>query len=295
VVREAVSQLRANGTLTGTFGARLEAAVAEGRPFHDALALFPDEVPKEDLALIEAGEATGNLDRTLDRLADRHETRRDARRRFLTDALYPLILFHLAALITPVVTAFPKDGRLFGPSWTTRVVVVLLPFYALVGATIWLHRSARGRARIRRIVDFLPGFGNAARHRRRADFAEVTGAAYEAGVQMDRALELAGNSVEEPRVLNAALVVARGSTLRDALGSTSFLPGPLLSRIAVGEQAGELGKVLEQIAREEAEASEHILRRSTLVLSKAIYIAVAAWILIYVVSTYLGIYGDLLK
>jgi len=88
-------------------------------------------------------------------------------------------------------------------------------------------------------------------------------------------------------------VVARGSTLRDALGSAAFLHQPLLNRIAIGEQAGELGKVLDQIAREEAETAEHVLRRTTVLLSKSLYLAVAAWIVFYYVSTMLGIYGNL--
>lgn len=294
-MREAVAQLRANGTLPGAFGEGIDAAVAGGRPLTEALALFPDEVPKEDVALLEAGEATGNLDKTLDRLADRHDARHAARRRFLTDTGYPLILFHLAAVLTPLPSSLAKDGRLFGVTWVTSVLLFLVPFYALVVGAVRLRRTARGRALLRRIVDVLPGFGNAARHRRRGDFADVLGAAYEAGVQMDQALALAGGAVAEPRLEGASAVVARGSTLRDALGSTAFLPQPLLSRIAVGEQAGDLGKILEQIAREEAEASEHVLRRTTLLLSKALYLAVAGWILYYVVSTYLGYYAALLR
>jgi type II secretory pathway component PulF len=273
----------------------VEAEVAGGRPLADALALFPDEVPREDVALLEAGEATGNLDRILDRLAERHDARRTLRRRFLTDIWYPLILFHLAALLTPIPSSFRSDSRLFGPSWILGVLTILVPLYALVGATAWLRRTARGRDLVRRVVDALPGFGNAARHRRRAEFADVLGAAYEAGVRMDRALSLAGSAVGDPRLEVAVTAVGRGSTLRDALGGTGFLPSPLLSRIAIGEQAGEITKALAGIAREEAETAEHVLRRTTTLLAKLVYLAVAAWIVFYYVSTMLGIYGPLLN
>lgn len=292
-MREAVAQLRTNGTLPGRFGAMLVTEVGNGRPLSEALSLFPDEVPKEDVALLEAGEATGNLDRTLDRLADRHEARRAARRRFLTDSIYPLVLFHLAALLTPLPRAVAKDGRVFGPSWLATSLGILVPFYAALGAALWLRRTERGRAFLRRVVDTVPGFGNAARHRRRADFAEVLHAAYEAGVPLDRALTLAGGAVGDPRVEAATEEVARGRTLHESLREAAFLPAPLLGRIAVGEQAGELGKVLEGIAREEAESSEHIHRRSATIATKALYLAIAAWIVYYCVSTMLGIYGNL--
>jgi type II secretory pathway component PulF len=252
-------------------------------------------VPSEDVALLEAGEATGNLDKTLDRVAARHDARRDARRRFLTDTWYPLILFHAAALLIPLVPAFMKDKKLLGPSWITGVLTVLVPFYALLGGVLWLQRTARGRAAIRRVVDVIPGFGNASRHRRRADFADVLGAAYEAGVQLDRALALAGASVEEPRLGLAATVVGRGSTLKDALATAGFLPLPILNRIGIGEQAGEIGKVLGEVSHEEAEAAEHIFRRSMTLLSKIVYLGVALWIVIYVVSFYMRLYAPFLK
>jgi general secretion pathway protein F len=287
--------VRATGALAGPFGERVEAEVAGGRPLAEALGLFPDEVPKEDVALLEAGEATGNLDRILDRLADRHDARLALRRRFLTDIWYPLILFHLAALFTPVPPAFKSDGRLLGPSWVLGVLSILVPFYALVGAVLWLRRTARGRGIFLRVVDALPGFGRAARHRRRAEFADVLGAAYEAGVRMDRALALAGGAVGDPRIGIAVAAVGRGSTLRDALGGTGFLPAPQLGRIAIGEQAGELGKALGLLAREEAEAAEHVLRRSTTLLAKAVYLAVAAWIIFYYVTTLFGMYAPFLR
>ncbi len=281
--------------MPGAFGARIEAELAGGRPLAEALALFPDEVPKEDVALLEAGEATGNLDRILDRLAERHDARRAARRRFLTEIWYPLILFHLAALFTPIPSSFGRDGRLFGPSWVGGVLAVLAPAYALAGAAFWLSRRARGRDLLRRIADVLPGFGNAARHRRRGEFADVLGAAYEAGVRMDRALSLAGAAVADRRIEIAATAVGRGSTLRDALLGTGFLPQPLLARIAVGEQAGEIAKALAGIAREEAEAADHVLRRTTTLVAKLVYLAVALWIAFYYVSTMLGIYAPLLR
>ena len=52
----------------------------QGHPLSAGLKEFPDEFPSEDVALIEAGEATGHLDRNLDRLAEIHEERTRARR-----------------------------------------------------------------------------------------------------------------------------------------------------------------------------------------------------------------------
>jgi type II secretory pathway component PulF len=294
-VRDAVGRLRAGGSLPGEAGAAVAARVQEGSALSEALRLHADRIPAEDVALIEAGETTGNLDRTLDRLADRHEARRSARRRFVTEALYPLLLFHLAAFLTPLPPAVAKDGRVFGPTWWKTTLAILVPAYVLAGIAFWVNRTVRGRALVRRVVDYVPGFGHAARRRRRADLAEVTGAAYEAGVRLDRAVALGGRAIGDERVEKAAREVGRGQTLRDALALAGALPGPLLARIAIGEESGELGKVLAEVAREEAEAADHLYRRSTQLAAKGLYLAVALWIVFYYVSTMLGIYAPLLK
>jgi type II secretory pathway component PulF len=280
--------------MLGRLAPGLETDVAGGRTLSEALARFPDEVPADDVALLEAGEATGNLDRTLERLADRHEARRAARRRFLTESAYPLLLFHLAALLTPLPAAVARDGTVFGPTWLKTMLSILVPFYAIVLAVAWLNRTARGRAIVGRAVDLLPGFGNAARHRRCAEFAEVLGAAYEAGITLDKGLAMAGRATRDPRVDAAVAAVGRGETLRDALARASVLPPPLVVRLAVAEQAGDISKALQEIARNEAEIAENVHRRSAQLAAKGLYIAVALWIAIYYVSTFLGIYGGLL-
>jgi len=273
----------------------LTSEVGGGKPLGEALALFPDAMPKEDVALVAAGETTGNLDRVLDRLADRHDARRTLWRQFVMSIGYPVALFHLVALLTPLPSSLAKDGRLFGPTWLSSVLVMLVPFYALVGVAFWMYRTARGREILRGIVNAVPGFGSAARHRRRAQFADVLGAAYEAGVPIGRALELAKDTVDDRRLELAVVAVGHGSTLRDALSGTGFLTPAILSRVAVGEQAGELSQVLLQTARSEAEAAEHTLKRATAVLAKGVYIAIALWIAYYAISTMFGVYDPFLK
>jgi type II secretory pathway component PulF len=289
-VREAIAQVHGGGTLPGRAGAAVTAAVANGRPLSEALALFPDDFPAEDVALLEAGEATGNLDRSLDRLAQRHEARRAARRRFRSASAYPRLLFHLAALLTPLPGALARDGRLFGPSWLASAALVLAPYYAILLAAALLRRKAAGRALLRKAAFAVPGFGQAARRRRVADLADVLGTAYEAGMRLDRALAIAGRAAEDPRVTAAADEVAKGGTLAASLGASRAMPPPLLARIATGEHAGEISRVLSDIAREEADAADDIGLRSIQVTGYLIYFAMVAWIAWYAISTVSQVY-----
>ncbi|MHC4933434.1 MAG: type II secretion system F family protein, partial [Planctomycetota bacterium] len=150
------------------------------------------------------------------------------------------------------------------------------------------------RARFRRVVDALPGFGNAARRHRRSVFASVLGATYEAGIPLDRGLSLAGRASGLPASEEAARVVGSGQTLTVALGGRGVLSPISLSRLATGETAGEISTALSAIAREEAEAADATFRTSMGALGKLIFLVVALWIAWSVISFYFGLYEGLL-
>ncbi|MHC4667960.1 MAG: type II secretion system F family protein [Planctomycetota bacterium] len=278
VTGEAVAQLRTTGLLPDPVGGAVAESVSRGRPLSEGLACFPDEIPGEDVAFIEAGEATGRLPESLDRLALYHDERRRAARRLLTRAGYPLLIYHLAAFLTPLPGAMAADGRLFGPSWLVTMVALLLPLYAGVAVVLALQRKERGRRWLRRILSALPGFGAAARHRRRARLAAVLGAGYEAGIRIDRALA-------------SAAAVAEGTPLAVALAATAAVPPRLVGRLRTGEEAGELTGVLDAIAAEESETAEMLYARSMGILARLLYVAVALWVLFYALSTLVKAYS----
>ena len=70
VLERAVHTLRQNGTLKEPMGSALAGTVARGEPLSVALAECAPGVTREELALIEAGEATGHLEENLDRVAE---------------------------------------------------------------------------------------------------------------------------------------------------------------------------------------------------------------------------------
>ena len=282
----ALSSLREHGTLPDPLGHAAQRAVEDGRALSEALARFPDEVPAEDVALLEAGEATRRVVESLERLAELHDARRRSLSRLLTQAGYPLLLFHMAAFLTPIPGSMAADnGSLFGPTWRTTVLLILGPAYAVAAAVFLLSRKERGRALLRRLLDRVPVFGAAARHRRRARLATVLGAGYEAGMKLDRALELAGSAAHLPPARAAAALIARGTPLSSALATAGAVPPAMLGRIRTGEESGELSKVFDEIAREEDEAADTLYTRATGMLAKGLYVAMAIWILLYALGT----------
>ena len=277
VAGEAVAKLRANGLIRDPVGAGVAEAVSVGQPLSAGLARFPDQVPASDVALLEAGEATGHLDDNLDRLVHLYDTRRAARRRMLTQTLYPVMLVHIAAFLLPI-GRLAMASKLSTGTWLASVLTVLAPFWGLWLLVRWLSRSAVWRARFRRILDLVPGFGAAARHRRRALFATVLETAYQGGLPVDRSLDMAARAAGEPGAQVAAAAVAGGSPLATALAGSGALDQRAVTQLATSEAAGEISQALHRIAAEEAAAADALLQRSVTVAGTLVYLLVVAWI-----------------
>src|ERR1041384_4947488 len=90
-----------------------------GQTFHGALASGSDWVPSFDIALLEAGEKSGRLDACFKFLADYYRGRAQLVRAVISSMMYPLVLFHFAALLLPV-------GLLTNLVWSSEVTPFLI-------------------------------------------------------------------------------------------------------------------------------------------------------------------------
>ena len=289
---EALGELRSNGTLPDALGMSLQHSVGEGQPLSEAMRRFPDKFPGEDVALIEAGETTGRLDGNLDRLARYRDERSGAQRALLLKAIYPVALGHLAAFMLPIAHLALKQ-RFTLANWMVEVASLLVPFWGIVFLVRYLHGFAVWRDRFRKVIDLMPGFGGAARHRRRALFASVLEAAYEAGIPMERSLALAARAAHEPRADGVARAVSAGQPLNVALTGAGVFAPAALSRVANAEEAGEIGKALHFIANEEAEKADDLFKGSMIALGMIVSIVVMGWIAWGVISFYANLYSGI--
>jgi type II secretory pathway component PulF len=280
--RDAIRVLRGNGTLRGAHGRALADAVEAGRPISSALRAPPDEV-----AIVAAGEETGRLDANLERLAEQRG-RREARRRALLRAVrYPLLVLHAAALLVPLPFTFWRPG--FPSTWLFWAVVTLAPFYAVYFLARLLRRTPEGQARLQRMAEWLPGYRTAARHARRATFAEVLGAAHDAGIPFDRGLALAATAAGAPYARAAAALVARGSPVAEALRAAGVFDDAGLARLQTAEIAGDLGPALARLATDEQAIADHALERALFLTAKGFYLLVAAGVVAYALAIFAGI------
>ena len=267
-----------------TILAQLKDAIVEGQSFAQALSQYPGIFSPLFINMVRAGETSGTLEIVLERLADITEKQQDLNNRIQTALAYPvfmcmigtLVLFVLLTYIVPSITAIFADMNQVLPT-PTRLLIWLSNFLKsfwwvililAMGAGFALHRAKKtekGRHVFDKMVLSLPVFGILAGKLDVARFTRTLGSLLENGVSMLIALDIvkniASNVLISRAVATAAQDVGKGQALWAALNDSKIFPQLSIQMIQVGEQSGELEKMLDKIADiYEKEVETSILR-----------------------------------
>lgn len=221
-------------------------ALERGEPLGRALASVVDPL---DIALIEAGETDGSLERVLAEIANTHEEAARQRGEEWTALLYPVIVAHIGALLLPLPDLMQGNigGALF---W---MALILVPTW---GFLFWRRRQAQASRP-------TPGSGEPPAPRPAigpwlnlvegadARALDALGRLYEAGVPVAESLDLAIAAGWGGRVAvdlaEARRRVARG---QDLSGAWRLLPAQMAARLKSAEESGSLGGALSKVADE---------------------------------------------
>ena len=290
-VLDAVDSLADTGTLPATVAHQIQATLRSGGTLADALSRHRLLFAPEEVALVRAGEETGRLDAILDRIAMLREEVRQAQSHFVSNMIWPVLTFHVAALVRPIGLISALTRRIDVALATTITSVVICAFWGTAIVAWFTMRTPAGRAQVRAVVEKIPGLGASVRHRRYALFATTLEAAYESGVNLDRGVTLAAQAAGASGGALATQLIAAGKPLRDALPGTAILPPHLLSRIAVSEQSGELSGELRRIATEEFGASRTALDRAVTISTRGFYVLLAVVVFFYAMTVLSGVSG----
>ena len=227
---------------------------------------FPDLV----VSLVQAGEATGQLDMAMGRAGDYLRWWSDTRSALIQATIYPgilmtavggLVLLMLTFLVPRITGMFAKAGTSL--PLPTQILVSVSGFLcsnwivigvgltvATVGFVMW-KRTPGGRYRIDNFKLRIPVIGTLMRKIFAARFTNTFCVLHKAGVNVVNALEISGrtvgNAVMSRAVEKACEEVRQGHTISEALSSTGEFQ-PLVTRmVAVGESSGSLGETMERV------------------------------------------------
>lgn len=243
------------------------ARVVEGYSLAQALREHPRVFGSLYCALVEAGEASGQLDRVLLRLADYVEQRQQMKGKLTQALVYPLVLTLVAVgvISTLLTLVVPKVAEQFihmkqTLPWTTRFLMALSDGIRLSGPWLLLavlcglllllrllqrpaYRLAWDSALLR-----LPLCGRLVREVNTARYARTLSILYNSGVPLLDAMRIGTQVLSNGQItqlLRAAEErVREGGSLQQALEHTGLFSPMMRHMIASGERSGELGEML---------------------------------------------------
>ncbi|MDP2927520.1 MAG: type II secretion system F family protein [Candidatus Omnitrophota bacterium] len=259
-----------NGGLRGIVG-RVRQDIEAGMSFCDALAKHPVVFSDLFVNMVKAGEASGMLNEILDRLATFMEKQAALNRKIISSLVYPAVVVTMAIIITAVllikvVPTFKGIFDLLGGTLPlpTQVLIFasdLLRKYflfsmLLLGVSIYLFKrylkTQKGRYRFDRFTLKVPVFGLLLRKLAVAKFSRTFSTLAKSGVSVLSALEIvsktSGNKVVEEAVVNCSKSVRNGEPISRPLAKSGVFPPMVTRMISVGEQTGQLEKMLSKIA-----------------------------------------------
>lgn len=285
-----------------------------GASLAKSMAKHPEVFDKVTVALIEAGEASGKLDVLLEQLADSKEKERDFQSKMRGALIYPAVIAAAMVVVFIIMMVFvvPRLTELYTDIGAelplpTRVLISISDLLTkgwwavalLLGvAGYGLFRyvqTEKGRYRLSELAFKLPIFGKLNRESEHARFARTLGLLIGAGIPITQALEITaqamGNILYRDSILAAEKQVEKGIPLSVPIKQDPNFEPLLAQMIAVGEETGEMDKVLNKVAVFfESQAGQMVKNLST-ALEPIILLALGIMVALLILAIITPIYN----
>ncbi|MFQ3677238.1 MAG: type II secretion system F family protein [Fimbriimonadaceae bacterium] len=307
-----VSEQSESGTLADVAEAVLE-DVRGGLPVSDALAKHPKLFPDVYTQTLKAGEASGQFAEVAGRLADFQENEVARRSQIVSALIYPGVLTFTAVAVVIFLLTFvvPRLSGVFADlgnelPLTTQILLSSTTFLTenwilVVGALAvgfvafrgWAMTEAGGLAKDRLILR-LPLVGPVVAKATVSRFSRVLGTLLFGGVSILDALKLAGlasgNRLFRKSADQVEAEVREGRAIADAMRDTGAFPPVLTHMVAIGEQTGDLPKMLGRVADSLDFEVDNGMRRLTALVEPVIVLTMGGFVGFVVLSVLLPIF-----
>jgi type IV pilus assembly protein PilC len=292
----------------------LRADVEGGLLLSQAMRRHPKIFDRLFVSMVEAGEAAGILDEVLDRVAYQIEKATKIKRRVKGAMLYPTMVLVFATLVLSGLLMFlvPVFVRVFGqlggtlPTLTQYVVNVsdllrhhwYIIFPVLGGLIFGLRRYKKtepGRKKWDRIKIKIPmKIGQVVLKVTMARFSRTLSTLVSAGVDIIQALEItgqtAGNWVIEEALADVRAKVHQGVPIAQPLVENPIFPPMVSQMVKIGEETGELEKMLGKIADFYEDEVDAAIQSLTSIVEPLMMILVGLMVGVIVIAMYLPMF-----
>ena len=293
--------------------------VQQGETLADAMRKSPSVFSEMFVNMVEAGEASGNLDICVGRMGTQFEKSAKLSGTVKKAMTYPIVVIVVAlgVMIAMSTLVVPKFGTMFAglgaelPA-TTKLVMgfsdfLLHKWYILLGVVVavaalimWARTTDAGKIIFGTIALKLPVFGSLNAKSYSAKFARTMGTLVASGMGITAAIEITAKTMKnvlfKNALLNAKTEVEQGVPLSVPIRKSGVFPPLVYNMLAIGEETGAIEPMLDKVADYYEEETEIATASMSELIQPIVILLIGGIIGLLVLSIYqpmIDMYGNL--
>lgn len=288
--------------------------VKAGETLSDAMKDQGEAFPTLFVNMMKSAENTGRLSVTCLGMADYYEKEHKLNNGIKTALAYPKVLSVLLVAVVIIVLSYvlPQFSGLFARMEslpvTTRILLAVSDFLKtrylllilIIAVLVVSYKAAESNLKFRIFTSKLelkiPRIGNLRKIVYTARFSRTLSSMYNAGVPILEALQIScetiGNAYIESQFERLLSDVRSGYSLSEAIEKVDGFTHNLASVIRVGEESGNLGKMLGSAAEQQEYEAEIAINKTVAMVEPVMIIIMAVIIGFIMISVIQPIYGS---
>jgi type IV pilus assembly protein PilC len=288
--------------------------VEGGALLSEAMAEHPHVFSRLYVSMVEAGEAAGALETVLDRVATQIEKEQKIKRRVKGAMIYPTVVLTFATLVLIGMLMFlvPIFVKIFADlggelpvltQWVLKASNALRSYWFIIfpvwggmifGFLRWKKTETGRQAWDRFKLKIPASIGAVVQKVAMARFSRTLSTLIASGVDIMKALDItsqtAGNWVVETALIDARQKVQEGASIAQPLIEHPVFPPMVGQMVKIGEETGELEKMLTKVADFYEDEVDAAIQALTSIIEPLMMIGVGVMVGIIVISMYLPMF-----
>ncbi|MGG6264431.1 type II secretion system F family protein [Leptolyngbya sp. AN03gr2] len=293
----------------------ISADVQQGVNLSDAMRKHPQCFDGLYVSMVQAGETGGVLDEVLNRLAKLLEDVARLQNQIKSAMSYPVVVGFLATAIflgmtiflipifagifkqlggdLPAFTQFMLDVSAFLTSPAAFSLLIIVPL--IVFAYKQYYKTRVGRETMDRFFLKMPLFGDLIQKTATARFCRTFGALTRSGVPILTCLEIvrdtSGNQIVANAIDEARKEIQTGGMISIALQKEQVFPAMAIQMISIGEETGEIDKMLMKVADFYEDEVEQAVKALTSIMEPIMILFLGGMVGSILVAMYLPMFA----
>lgn len=289
--------------------------LAKGESLSMALKSYPKIFSNLFVAMVAAGEESGNLAGSLQVVADQLDKSHALTKKVRGAMMYPAIILSVMVIIgvlmfiyvVPKLTETFREFNVELPLQTKIILgvsdfvinhyaVLILGIFAVSIGFIGFAKTTRGKSMIHALILKLPVIGPIAMEVNSARTTRTMSSLLSSGVEIVRAMGIAGDVVQnvhyKAMLAEAAEKVQKGESIQSLFVPRTDLYPPFVGEmIGVGEETGTLSKVLFEVASFYENEVEQKTKDISTIIEPVLMVVIGAGVGFFALSVISPIYS----